>query len=229
MNYLDHEIRKISIHVSDGIGRVSGLVTRPPEAKAAYVFAHGAGAGMEHSFMESVAGNLAREGIATLRFQFPYMEAGRKAPNPPKVLTATVGAAYSVARDEFTSLPLFAGGKSLGGRMTSTVVARAKPDGLRGIVFFGFPLHAPGKPSSHRADHLGAIDVPMLFVQGTRDRLADSKLLEEALQRTEADATVVMVDDGDHSLRVPKRTGRDNAEVLADVAFRVATWIRKQS
>lgn len=227
MSRIEYDSRTVRISVSDEIGSVSGLVTSPPEADAAYLFAHGAGAGMNHSFMQSVAQLLAKEGIATLRFQFPYMEVGRKSPNTPRVLTTTVKAAYSVARDEFFDLPLFAGGKSLGGRMTSTLVADTNPDGLQGLVFFGFPLHAPGRPSSKRADHLRKVDVPMLFVQGTRDRLADMELLNEALESLTADVTVAAVEQGDHSLRVPKRTGRDHIEVLADVACRVASWMRR--
>lgn len=228
MSRRDYHSRPIAISVNDEIGSVSGLVMRPTEAIALYLFAHGAGAGMNHSFMQTISMLLAAEGVATLRFQFPYMEVGRKAPNPPRVLTKTIRAAYSVARDESSGLPLFAGGKSLGGRMTSTTVADGDLDDLRGLVFFGFPLHAPGKPSSKRAEHLTSVNVPMLFVQGTRDRLADMELLNQALKSVTADVTVAAVEQGDHSLRVPKRTGRGNDEVLADVASEVAHWIRRQ-
>jgi predicted alpha/beta-hydrolase family hydrolase len=168
-------------------------------------------------------------GIATLRYQFPYMEEGRRAPNPPGVLTATVRAAVATAAKQAKGLPIFAGGKSLGGRMTSTAASKEPLPGVRGLVFFGFPLHAPGKPGRQRAAHLAGLDVPMLFLQGTRDKLAELPELRPVLDGLGKRATLHVVDDGDHSFHVPKRSGRSDDAVLDDLCDTVARWSTKLS
>ena len=164
--------------------QVSGLLMRPKDARACYVFAHGAGAGMRHASMEAIAAGLAERGIATLRYQFPYMEKGGKRPDPPALAQATVRAAVAEAATACAGLPLFAGGKSFGGRMTSQAQAKAPLDGVKGLAFFGFPLHPAGKPSSDRATHLAEVKIPMLFLQGTRDALAELSLLQAGRERS---------------------------------------------
>ena len=180
---------------------------------------------MRHAFMEAVNSRLAASGIAVFRYQFPYMEAGRRAPDPPGVLTATVRAAIEVAAKAAPELPLFAGGKSLGGRMTSTAQSQRPLPGVRGIVFFGFPLHAPGKPGRARADHLRSVSVPMLFLQGTRDPLADLAELQPVLDELGDRAQLHVALGGDHSFHVLKRSGRTDAEVLDELCARAAKWI----
>jgi predicted alpha/beta-hydrolase family hydrolase len=180
---------------------------------------------MRHAFMEALNARLAAAGIAVLRYQFPYLEAGRRAPDPPGVLTATVRAAIETAAQIAPGLPLFAGGKSLGGRMTSTAASARPLAGVRGIAFFGFPLHASGKPGRARADHLRGVAVPMLFLQGTRDPLADLGELRPVLAELGERAQLHVVEGGDHSFHVPKRSGRTDAEALDEVSARVADWI----
>lgn len=180
---------------------------------------------MRHGFMEAVSARLVAAGIATFRYQFPYMEQERRAPDPPGVLTATVRAAVDAAAKTAPELPLFAGGKSLGGRMTSTATSQRPLAGVRGLVFFGFPLHAPGKPGHARAEHLRGVDLPVLFLQGTRDPLADLAELQPVLDELGARAQLHVVDGGDHSFHVLKRSGRTDAEVLDELCARVATWI----
>ena len=180
---------------------------------------------MRHGFMEAVSERLVAAGVATFRYQFPYMEAERRAPDPPGVLTATVRAAIEAAAKAAPELPLFAGGKSLGGRMTSTAQSQRALPGMRGIAFFGFPLHAPGKPGRARADHLREVKVPMLFLQGTRDPLADLGELRPVLAELGPRAQLHVVDGGDHSFHVLKRSGRTDAEVLDELCARVAEWI----
>jgi predicted alpha/beta-hydrolase family hydrolase len=202
----------------------AGLLERPTNATSLLVFAHGAGAGMRHPFMEAAASALADRGVATLRYEFPYMQKGSRRPDPPAVLQATVRAAVRAAAATAPDLPLFAGGKSMGGRMTSlTAAAEPLPD-VRGLVFFGFPLHAAGSPSSARGAHLAGVTVPMLFLQGTRDRLADLDLLRPLLAGVRR-ATLEILEGADHSFHVPKSSGRGDAEVLADLATRVAGWM----
>jgi predicted alpha/beta-hydrolase family hydrolase len=184
---------------------VSGLLLVPPQARACYVLAHGAGAGMLHPFMEAVATELAQRAIATLRYQFPYMEQGSKRPDPPKLAHATVRAAVGQAARLMPALPRIAGGKSFGGRMTSQTQAASAMPGVRGLVFLGFPLHPAGRPSEERAVHLFQVEVPMLFLQGTRDRLADLGLLERLMERLGTRASLRLVQDADHSFRVPAR------------------------
>lgn len=216
--------RSVMIDV-DGAERVSGLLRTPANARACYVMAHGAGAGIKHPFMAAVAEGLAALDIATLLYQFPYMERGSRRPDSPGVAQATVHAAVTEAARIVPGLALFAGGKSYGGRMTSQKQAEAPLPGVRGILFLGFPLHPPGKPSDQRAKHLLDVAVPMLFLQGTRDRLADLKLLRPLVERLGARATLRLFDDADHSFHVPARTGREDADVLREVTRVMADWM----
>jgi predicted alpha/beta-hydrolase family hydrolase len=217
----------LRVEVSRDVGYVSALLLRPDDARCLLALAHGAGAGMRHVFMESIADCLARRGVATLRYQFPYAEAGRRAPNPPALLTATVRAAVAVAAGVAGDLPLLAGGKSMGGRMTSLAAADAPLPGVRGIVFIGFPLHAAGRPANERGDHLRDVSVPLLFLQGTRDRLADLALMRPLCDELGARATLHVVEEGDHSFHVPKRVGRSDAEILDELAAAVEEWAAK--
>jgi predicted alpha/beta-hydrolase family hydrolase len=216
----------LTIDVGQRIGRVSGLLLRPPDAWVLYVLAHGAGAGMRHRFMEAVAGELAGQGIATLRYQFPYTESGGRRPDPPGVLEATVRAAVAAAAASARDLPLVAGGKSLGGRMTSGAAARQPLPGVLGLIFLGFPLHPSGKPAERRAEHLGGVGLPMLFLQGTRDTLAEPDLIAQVCRRLGPRATLHFVEGGDHSFAVLRRSGRSEAEVMAELARITAEWCR---
>jgi predicted alpha/beta-hydrolase family hydrolase len=213
-----------SLKIAIGDASVSALLTKPSSARACYVFAHGAGAGMTHAFMANVAAGVAERGIATLRYQFPYMEKGSKRPDPPGVAHAAVRAAVAEAARVFPGLPLIAGGKSFGGRMTSQAQAKQPLPGVRGLAFFGFPLHAAGKPSSDRADHLADIKIPMLFLQGTNDKLAELSLLKPVVKSLGARATLHLVDGADHSFHVPARSGRKDAEVMVELLDTFAEW-----
>ena len=204
---------------------VSGLVIAPPNPWAAYVLAHGAGAGMRHPFMATIADLLAERGIATLRYQFPYMEHGGGRPDPPEVARGTVRAAVAAARERFGPLPVFAGGKSFGGRMTSQAESD-QPLGVRGLAFLGFPLHPPNKPGVARAEHLDLVRVPMLFLQGTRDELADLDLIRQVGTRLGAGSTIHVVEGADHSFAVLKRSGRTNPEAMVELAETLAGWAR---
>jgi predicted alpha/beta-hydrolase family hydrolase len=204
---------------------VSALLTRPPRPHACFAFAHGAGAGMTHPFMEAVARGLYERGIATLRYQFPYMEKGSKRPDPPAVAHAAVRGAVAEAARACPGVPLIAGGKSFGGRMTSQAQAKAPIAGVTGLAFFGFPLHAAGKPSGDRADHLADVQIPMLFLQGTNDKLAELSLLEAVVKRLGPLATLHLVEAADHSLHVPARSGRNDREVMGEVLDALAVWI----
>jgi predicted alpha/beta-hydrolase family hydrolase len=206
--------------------RVSGLLQVPPKAKACYVFAHGAGAGMTHTFMGAVAGGLAERGIATLRYQFLYMEQGSRRPDPPKVAHAAVRAAVLEAGRRLPNVPLFAGGKSFGGRMTSQAQAVEPLPGVRGLVFWGFPLHPPEKPSIERAKHLSEVSVPMLFLQGTKDEFANLPLLEPLCQELGRRVTLKLIPEADHSFHVPARSGRKDADVRAELLDTMADWIK---
>src|SRR3954465_11936715 len=203
--------------------RVSGLLQAPAQAHACYVLAHGAGAGMAHPFMAAIANGLAERGVATLRYQFPYMEQGSRRPDTPSVAHATVRAAVKEAAR--LELPLFAGGKSFGGRMTSQAQAGAPLPGVRGLVFLGFPLHPPGKPSDERAKHLFEVQIPMLFLQGTRDEFANLPLLEGVCKELGARATLKLFQDADHSFHVPARTGRKDPEVRAELLDALVAWL----
>jgi predicted alpha/beta-hydrolase family hydrolase len=213
----------IRFEVEDA-GSVSALLRRPPDADRLLVLAHGAGAGMRHAFMEALAGGLAERGVATFRFQFPYAEAGRRQPDREPVLRATVRAAIQDARERTGDLPLLAGGKSMGGRMTSRAAAMDGLPGVRGLVFYGFPLHPPGKPSIDRADHLTDVELPMLFLQGERDAFGGRDLVEPLVERLGSRATLQVVAAADHGFHVPKRSGRTDEEVLAELARRTDEW-----
>jgi predicted alpha/beta-hydrolase family hydrolase len=218
------EPRPISITVTAD-HRVSGLLQVPAGAHACYVVAHGAGAGMKHPFLAAVANELAERGIATLRYQFPYMEQGSKRPDVPKLCHATVRAAVQETTRLVPDLPLFAGGKSFGGRMTSQAQAAEPLAQVRGLVFLGFPLHPPGKPSDERAKHLFNVPIPTLFLQGTRDEFAELQLLEPLCKQLGDRATLKLFQDADHSFHVPARTGRKDAEVRAEFLDVMANWI----
>ena len=211
------------IPVSDGV-EVSSLLLKPARASALYVLAHGAGAGMRYPFMESIARHLAARGIGTLRYQFPYSEQGGRRPDPEPVLLATVRAAVAAGQTAAGGLPLLAGGKSMGGRMTSRAAAAAPLPGVRGIVFLGFPLHPAGQPGVSRADHLARVDLPMLFLQGTRDTLADLTLLRPVLERLGERVTLRVIEHADHSFHVLKRSGRSDEQVLEELARSIAEW-----
>ncbi|MET0514214.1 MAG: alpha/beta family hydrolase [Nitrospiraceae bacterium] len=224
-------IRELTMHVSETAGHVAALLLRPEHARWLLVLAHGAGAGMRHTFMERLAHELAASEVATFRYQFPYMEQHRGRPDPPAVLRATVRAAIAAAAEVAPDLPLLAGGKSLGGRMSSHVLSEPPPTGLadatrrvRGLIFFGFPLHPPGRPGTQRAAHLERVEVPMLFLQGTRDTLADLALLRPLCVKLAPRATLHIVDTADHSFHVLKRSGTTDAHVLRHLARTAVVW-----
>lgn len=205
---------------------VSGLWYLPAKARACFVVAHGAGAGMQHPFMGQIAAGLGERGIGTLRYQFPYMQKGSRRPDPPKVCHATVRAAVATAGRLAPSLPLLAGGRSFGGRMTSQAQAAASLPGVRGLVFLGFPLHPARQPSDTRAEHLSAVRIPMLFLQGTRDELAVLELLQPVVRRLGDLATLKLFADADHSFHVPARSGRNDAQVRTEILDAMAAWTR---
>jgi predicted alpha/beta-hydrolase family hydrolase len=217
--------RSLSFQPEGSAVEVSALLDLPKGARWLYAMAHGAGAGMRHPFMEAVSGRLNDRGVATIRYQFPYMESGRRAPDRPALLQSTVQAAVEVAGGVARGFPLVAGGKSLGGRMTSTAASTGKLQGVSGIVFLGFPLHQPGKPGDERAAHLFDVEQPMLFVQGTRDALADLRLIQGVRGRIGDRAPLHVVEGGDHSFTVLKRSGRNPEEVFDEIAGAVAGWL----
>ncbi len=212
------------LRIETGGGSVSALLLCPKSPHACFVFAHGAGAGMTHPFMERFANGLCERGIASLRYQFPYMEKGSKRPDSPAVAHATVRAAIAVAATSLPRLPLIAGGKSFGGRMTSQAQAMAPLPGVRGLAFVGFPLHASGKPSTERAEHLDRIDVPMLFLQGSRDTLAEIALIKTVVKRLGPLATLHLVDGADHSFHVPARSGRKDEDAMREMLDAFVDW-----
>jgi len=201
------------------------LLELPTQPRALYVMAHGAGAGMHHPFMAAVAAELAQRRIGTLRYNFPYMEKGSKRPDPPKVAHAAVREAVAKAARLAPGVPLFAGGKSFGGRMTSQAQALEPLPGVRGLAFLGFPLHPAGKPSDERAQHLDNVHVPMLFLQGTKDDLAELNLLRPVVERLGARATLEVFEGADHSFHVPARTGRKDSEVRGELLDALAAWM----
>jgi uncharacterized protein len=221
------ESQEFRFAAGDRVGAVSGLLLSPPVAKVLYVLAHGAGAGMKHPFMEAITGSLAERGIATFRYQFPYVEAGGRRPDPPAVLEAAVRAAVAQASSLRPGLPLIAGGKSLGGRMTSGAVAHGGLPGVRGLVFLGFPLHPAGAPSVTRAAHLAEVQLPMLFLQGTRDELASSELIRPVCESLAPRGTLHFVDGADHGFGVLKRSGRTNEDVLRELSEAISVWAEK--
>jgi hypothetical protein len=212
----------------DKLQSVSGLLHLPAQAFACYVMAHGAGAGMTHPFMAAVADGLERRKVATLRYQFPAMERGLQRPDRPALAQATVRAAVGAADRLAPSLPLFAGGKSFGGRMASQAQAETPMPHVCGLVFLGFPLHPAGKPSAERATHLDGVQIPMLFLQGTRDALADMQLLAATIERLGQAATLVPVEGADHSFHVPAWSGRTDAQVLESMLDAVVAWMGRQ-
>ena len=215
---------QLAIEVANS-GSVSALLIRPAEARACFVFAHGAGAGMTHPFMETFATGLGERGVASLRYQFPYMEKGSRRPDPPAIAQAAVRAAVAEAGLSCPGLPLIAGGKSFGGRMTSQAQASAPLAGVRGLAFLGFPLHPAGKPSSDRAKHLAEVHVPMLFMQGTRDNLAELALMEPVVTSLGPPASLHLVREADHSFHVLARSGRNDREVMKEILDTFSTWI----
>jgi predicted alpha/beta-hydrolase family hydrolase len=216
--------QKLAIEIANS-GSVSALLIRPAEARACFVFAHGAGAGMTHPFMETFATGLGERGVASLRYQFPYMEKGSRRPDPPGIAQAAVRAAVAEAGLSCPGLPLIAGGKSFGGRMTSQAQASAPLAGVRGLAFLGFPLHPAGKPSSDRAKHLAEVHVPMLFMQGTRDNLAELALMEPVVTSLGPPASLHLVREADHSFHVLARSGRNDREVMKEILDTFSTWI----
>jgi len=215
-----------SLRIEVGAGEaVSALLIAPPQTRACYVFAHGAGAGMTHASMQTVAVGLGARGIATLRYQFPYMEKGSKRPDAPAVAHAMVRAAVAEAGRRCDGLPLIAGGRSFGGRMTSQAQALSPLPGVQGLAFLGFPLHPAGKPSTDRAKHLADVKIPMLFLQGTRDALAELNLLEPVIKSLGARATLHLLEAADHSFHVLKSSGRNDREVLDEALDAFAAWV----
>jgi predicted alpha/beta-hydrolase family hydrolase len=215
---------ELTFRATESSGDVSAILMRPKSATALYVFGHGAGAPMSHAFMEGVAERLAERRVATFRYNFPYVEAGRKAPNPQPILLKTVRNAIAEAAGRATGLPLFAGGKSMGGRMTSIAASKEALPGVLGLAFYGFPLHAPGKDSADRGAHLADVALPMLFLQGTRDKLANLDLLRPLLHGVKPSPTLHVVDDADHGFHVPKRSGRTDDDVLDELCDVFAGW-----
>jgi uncharacterized protein len=211
--------------VLDNGSTLSALLDAAQDPRALFVFAHGAGAGMTHAFMAEVAAGLTARGVSTLRYQFPYMERGSKPVDPPALAHAAVRGAVAEAGRRFPLLPLIAGGKSFGARMTSQAQAKAPLPGVRGLAFFGFPLHQAGKPSSERAAHLDEVRIPMLFLQGTRDKLAEIERLTPVVQRLGAGATLHLVEEADHSFHVPARSGRNDREVMAGLLDSLVQWL----
>jgi uncharacterized protein len=208
----------------EGAGEVSALLLRPAKTRWLIVLGHGAGAGMSHPFIAKLADEFAALNVATLRYQFPYMEERRRVPDRPPVLTATVRAAVRAAAKAAPGLLLLAGGKSMGGRMTSQAAAESPLEGVRGLVFFGFPLHPPKQPGTKRAEHLAKVTVPMLFLQGTRDELANLKLLRPVCEKLASRATLHIIETADHSFHVLKSSGRSDAEVLRELAETAVSW-----
>lgn len=221
--------KEVQFAVNEKVGAVSGLLLKPETATALLLLAHGAGAGMRHRFMEQVAVKLAAANIATLRYQFPYMEKRVKRPDSEAVLTDTVRAAVVAGRKAAQALPLFAGGKSMGARMTSLAAAREPLSGVRGLIFFGFPLHAAGRPGAERGAHLTEVREPMLFLQGSRDALAELKLLRPLCAKLGKRARLFVVEGGDHSFHMMKSAKRSDEEVLDELVEHVAEWIKRQS
>ncbi|HKH84740.1 MAG TPA: alpha/beta family hydrolase [Gemmatimonadales bacterium] len=216
---------QLDIDVGLGIGHVSGLLVRPAEAWLLYVLAHGAGAGMRHHFLERIVDSLAARGVATLRYHFPYMESGSRRPDAPAVAHATVRAAVALATELAPDLTITAGGKSFGGRMTSQAAAELLP-GIHGLAFLGFPLHPPGRPATSRADHLDSVELPMLFLQGTRDQFAQIDLISSVSARLGERAILHVIEGADHSFNVPKRVGRSASDVMDELADTIVLWAR---
>ncbi len=217
--------QEISFQATKSSGKVSALLMRPKNARWILVLGHGAGAGMRHKFMEAIVGRLAEHEIATFRYQFPFMERGTKRPDPRPILLTTVRSAVDAAIKAGGDVPLLAGGKSMGGRMTSTAASKDALPGVLGLAFFGFPLHAPGRDSDERGAHLTDVGLPMLFLQGTRDRLARLDLLQPLLERVKPRPTLHLVESADHGFHVTKKSGRTDDEVLDEMCSRFSDWV----
>ena len=224
VDFAEMKIHELGFEATRTSGEVSALLARPADARCLLVLGHGAGAGMRHPFLEKIALRLAERRVATFRYQFPYMEQGRRRPDHRNVLLKTVGSAVAAAAAAAPDLPRFAGGKSMGGRMTSQAMARDSLPGVRGLVFFGFPLHPAGRPGTERGDHLARVQPPMLFLSGDRDKLADLELLRPVCAALGERATLHVVAGGDHSFYVLKRSGRTFSEVLDELADTAARW-----
>ena len=220
-----YKAEEIKFSAGEKVGKVSGLFILPKGAQALLVLAHGAGAGMRHRFMEETAQKLADHAIATFRYQFAYMEKGTKRPDSEAVLTTTVRAAVAAAKKHGDGLPLFAGGKSMGGRMTSLAAAREPLEGVRGLIYYGFPLHAAGRASADRGQHLFDVKLPMLFLQGSRDALADLKLLKPLCARLGEKIELFVIDGGDHSFHLLKSSGRFDDQALDEAVTKTSSWI----
>ncbi len=218
-------LRALHFTLTERTGAVSALLLRPTPARALLVLGHGAGAGMRHPFMQAVAEQLATQKIATFRYQFPYMEKGKKSPDSQTTLRATIVSAVETAKKAARGLPLLAGGKSMGGRLTSLVAAEGRLPDVQGLIFFGFPLHAAGKPSSERGAHLAEVTAPMLFLQGTRDRLAELDYITPLCRSLGKRATLHVVEGGDHSFHVLKRSGRTDEDVQNELGETVGSWV----
>lgn len=218
---------KFHFQATKSSGFVSAVLMRPEDPNYLLVLAHGAGAGMNHPFMEILSLKLAEKNFAVFKYQFPYFEKGKRSPDPPNILTATVRSAVETASKRLDDLPLFAGGKSLGGRMTSTAVSKEFLPNVKGIIFFGFPLHAPNKPSSDRAEHLYKVKIPMLFLQGTRDKLADLNLLKPVIKKLNNKAELHIIEGADHSFHVLKSSGKTNEQVIEELAETTSKWAKK--
>jgi predicted alpha/beta-hydrolase family hydrolase len=219
-------MQALKLGIPVGPDRVSGILLRPDDVQALFLFAHGAGVGMMHPSMIAYAQGLAARGIATLRYQFPYMEKGGGRPDPRRIAQATVRAATAAAKQFAEDLPLFAGGRSYGGRMTSQAQAQAPLPNVRGLAFLGFPLHPAGAPATGRADHLEQVQIPMLFVSGSRDALAEMSLLQPLVAGLGDRATLHVIQDADHGLRVPAKSGRTPAEAQAEALDAMADWMK---
>jgi uncharacterized protein len=222
-----HKAEEITFPAGEKVGKVSGLLILPKGTQALLVLAHGAGAGMRHRFMEETAQKLADREVATLRYQFPYMEKRIKRPDSEAVLTGCVRAAVTMVKKYAGGLPVLAGGKSMGGRMTSLAAARVPLESVRGLIYFGFPLHAAGRPSADRANHLFDINLPMLFLQGSRDALADLKLLRPLCARLGKKVEIFVIDGGDHSFHLLKSSGRSDDQALDEAAAKTSSWIAR--
>ncbi len=222
------EVRQVMFAATRSVIEVSGILMRPDHAKWIYVLAHGAGAGMMHPFLETIANGLAERGVATFRFQFPFMEQGRRPPNRPSVLTKTIRSAVRTAAELAPGLRIIAGGKSMGARMTSIAYSESPIEAVEGLVFLGFPLHAPGRDSGNRGQHLRQVNVPMLFLQGTRDKLANLKLLQPLCDSLDGYATLHILESGDHSFKPLKRSGRTYDEVMTEAQTTLVSWIKER-
>lgn len=220
---MKHNVENIRFIASKSSGEVSGILMKPAEIKYFLLFAHGAGSGMDHPFMEKVSLHLADQGIGTLRYNFPYSEKRKKSPDPASILMETVKSAFNICKELVKDIPVFAGGKSMGGRMTSMAASSELLPGIKGIVFFGFPLHAPSKPSDERAEHLFQLKVPMLFLQGTRDNLADLRLLHPVIAKLNNLASIHIIEGGDHSFQLPRSA--DKSDVLQELAKKTKEWM----